>query len=1103
MNCFTVLIKIKDFFPKFEKIPFDNYLCIFTNNEFEGRISLMQYEYQYIKHEIMDINSDIKYKITVTDCNSKKLIGICDYCISYDKINNLNIGTSINFINHLKLFLSQKTKNDLFGNYYNWNSNDIYLTISTEIIKFNKISNNVCKINNLKLENKNNKKNIYICDINKVSKNKKKTNIKQLINKNARKNPFEYIKIKKINTNTNKNDNIKGANINNINNINNTNNTNNTNIINRTSNNSKKNNNKLEMIYKGEYASPIIFTENDKKNINLNMHNICVQNYYTITSATSPVSVNTIVKKDDINDKYLDKNKIYTKKNFNNKFNKKAIVTTKINNDVNKLYDFRNNFNRLNTGIKRNITNFNANLKNDIKINSSNTNNNNFYQSNINRNEIIKKYNKKNKTKDKEKLSEYFKTKYRDNEALINRVKSNESLTNIHHCFNIDKRNAKKYNATNICCIKNYASVDKVKNKKVRYNKIVKMSNLFRSSTIDFPKKNPNLIKKTKKPYTTNLYNYLNSIENLNYNMTSTSFLNKNNYKKRYNFDKFDNFISPKSYTLRDNSNNNINKRVYNSINNNFKAKLKYTNSGEIINTLSIDEKKNNSISNLNLKIQNNFITNIFKKNNIEKEYRNKMTNFLEYYQLLSKKLKKLINVYKYQKTKCILYKEKYINSIQKKDIIYQKMNINNIHNYIHVKINCRINNQIIPKIKKIKEKEINIYENIFNDFINDSDVFSLLKEDLIERENENKKLYILLVIIKNLINTYGNITQIYNDDIQKKRELFFLLINNGIEINNIDYFCPKVIHINKRDEINNKYNFKEIKEEIEEEEEEDNEGDDEQKEEKINISIVYKNDNIIDKILIEDFPIKYKNITEKKFVKLGSNEYMFNNEIKLFAYYKDEEVYLQIENDNSYDSYKEYSLDEFISKYVKNKNNLNKKKKCYSPIRIKKNSYYFCEKDKKYKNNTLINILERNNNKKKKFKKNNICREKYSRNHKKINEIEYNQEDFKKKFLNGKILFTNDSFINDSNSNSNNIKDSNNNENFSSIEKYKDNNENNSDNNLTCDNNNNKINNNNNELNININNNDIKENDNANANENIINKDDKENNNLKDEEKE
>ena len=75
------------------------------------------------------------------------------------------------------------------------------------------------------------------------------------------------------------------------------------------------------------------------------MHNICVQNYYTITSATSPVSVNAIVKKDDINDKYLDKNKIYTKKNFDNKFNKKAIVTTKINNDVNKLYDFRNNFN--------------------------------------------------------------------------------------------------------------------------------------------------------------------------------------------------------------------------------------------------------------------------------------------------------------------------------------------------------------------------------------------------------------------------------------------------------------------------------------------------------------------------------------------------------------------------------------------------------------------------------------------------------------------------------------------------------------------------------------------------------------------------------------
>ena len=288
MNYFTVLIKIKDFFPKFEAIPFDNYLCIFTNNEFEGRISLTQYKYQYIKHEIKDINTDIKYKILVTDFISKKQIGVSDYVISYNKINRLNIGTSINFINHLKIVLNQKIKTDLFGsNYFNTYKNDIYLTISTEIIKYNKFNNGT----NTKLFSKLNiKKNLYINDTIKTSKDKdnNKNNIKQINNRNSIKNPLEYIKIKKVDNN-NKNERIN-RNINEKK-------LNNNNIMISKSSKHKKNNNKLEMIYKGEYSSPLIITENDKKNINLNMHNICVQNYYTITSSLSPVNGNTIIKK--------------------------------------------------------------------------------------------------------------------------------------------------------------------------------------------------------------------------------------------------------------------------------------------------------------------------------------------------------------------------------------------------------------------------------------------------------------------------------------------------------------------------------------------------------------------------------------------------------------------------------------------------------------------------------------------------------------------------------------------------------------------------------------------------------------------------------------
>ena len=1043
MNYFTVLIKIKDFFPKFEAIPFDNYLCIFTNNEFEGRISLTQYKYQYIKHEIKDINTDIKYKILVTDFISKKQIGVSDYVISYNKINRLNIGTSINFITHLKVVLNQKIKTDLFGsNYFNTYKNDIYLTISTEIIKYNKYNNGTntnlfCKLNI--------KKNLYINDTIKTSKDKdkNKNNIKQINNRNSIKNQLEYIKIKKVDNN-NKNERINR-------NINEKKLNNNNNIISKSSKH-KKNNNKLEMIYKGEYSSPLIITENDKKNINLNMHNICVQNYYTITSSLSPLNGNTIIKKEKTNENYLDKNKIYTKKSANNKIKKKNSIS------ITNSYDLRNYFN---LGIKKNLTNYFDNLKNIKKDNNRydlyklNSNNKN---ENIN---INKSY-KNNKSKEKEKQSEC--------EYNNNRFKHFELLNNnSNNCFNIVKRNLKK-NRANKSHNKIYSSVDKIKNN-IHYNKIIKINNLFTSSTIDYPKMINNItMKKKKASFSSNLSNYLNSMDNNNYNMTSSSFLNKKNFKNKYKLDKIDNFISPKSHTLRDNSKENKNislkKRTHKSICD-LNSVIKNNNSVNRINHISMDENDTISLSNIK--------TNINKSKN-DINYKEKILNSLEFYLVLSKKIQKLFKVYEIQKSKFFLFKEKYLNILQKKNIILQRMNINKYNNFIHVNINCLINNKIMPKIKAIKENELNIYQNIFNVNINNNDILNELKEEYIEKDNNSKKLLILLTIIKNLINKYGNISQIYKDDIQKKKQLLVLLINNGIEINDMDFLYQPKTATNKKNEINNKYNCKEIKEEIEEEEEEDNEENDEDKEDpKLNISVIYKNDNIIDKILIEDFPKKYENITDKKFIKLGPNEYLFNNELKIFAFYKDDEVFLQIENDNnnnnnnsSYDSYnKEYSLDEFVSKYAKKKNNnLNKKKNCYSPIRIKKNIFNMAE-NKKFKSNYY---LKRNNNKKKIFKRSNLCQEKCSRNHNIINDIEYNQEDFKKKFLNGKILLTNESFVNDENNNSTLIKENkenkenkdnkenkkNNDNNNNKIEKIKDQNINNSDKNINIDNNNN-----------------------------------------------
>ena len=1005
MNCLTILIKIKEYSYKKGEIPFNNFICVFKNNEFEGRISLTQYKYQFINHEIRDINSDINYKINLIDFITNKLIGSCEYCISYNKIKNLNIGSSVNFSNKVTLLINYKSQKDL-----------LYLTLSSEIIKYNKIPFTI----NRNSENKNNinninTNNIIIYNHNKLNQNRIIT--KHINNKN-KKNPFEYIKIKKFNTNRKNENNLNSDIENNINYM--------------TSSRSYKkyknntnNKNRVEIIYKRDFASPrLLFTEDDKKNINLNMHNICVQNYYAITSSQPPININPIIEKEDNS-----KNKIYTKKNLNcNRLNSKKEKEIKNcnyfeNNDFTKENEIKNNFKQIK--IKRSLTNTNLNFNKNKKENIINNNLNDIIMINNfdilkkNRNqknekkkkEISKKF--KNKTKDKDIISENYLEKYSDYKNNTNNMKGFEVLKNNNYHFLFDKKNKiinKNKKNNQLYTTKTYSSVDKIKNKifKHNYNKIVKINNnIFRNSTIDSENKY-SIIK--KKPYVTSFSKYLNSLDNLNNNIfeNSSSFFKKVN-NKIYSLEKNKNIISPKNFTLRCNSNNNLYRKTYNS-NNNLNMRIKNENLYDNNYHIFIEENNpsENNISDNNFLYQKNFIIN-------EKDYKDKILNLIQNNNLINKKLKDLKKEYMNKIIKHFLFQEKYLHKLQAKNIIIQKKNINEMKKYIHVNINCQINNKIIQKINKIKEKEINIYKKIFNISINNNDKYEELATEVMYQENENKLVYLLLGLIRNIINYHGDITQIYNNNIYKKRHLFLLLINNGIAINNSKNFNIKLKKNNILNELNKKYKCKEIKEEIEEEKEDNEE--DEMEENKLNISIIYKNDNnIIDKILINDFPIKYKNITDKKFEKLSSNEYIFNNEIKVFAFYKDDKVFLQNQNESLYDSLdNDYSLDEFILRYIKNKDKLNTKNNYLTPFHIKKNTKFFDSQIIKEGDNNLYDVLDRNGVKRKKIKKKNLCIEKYSRNHK-INELELNQEDFKKKFLNEKILLTNESNKNDSN---------------------------------------------------------------------------------------
>ena len=530
----------------------------------------------------------------------------------------------------------------------------------------------------------------------------------------------------------------------------------------------------------------------------------------------------------------------------------------------------------------------------------------------------------------------YIKKNFKQNKANINRNNlDNRSIRVERKKFLGNNKRKKKYNNNSykeikFSKMKNSISVDKIK---INKNKFLDTS--F--------KKNNNYISKFIK-------DRISKLEISSYNMTykSNSFIQK----KKYN-NKLESIITPKNKSIRENSINSLKSDILS--NSNLVSTIKYNKSIKSIKSL-----KNLNIVNLKTNT-NNYLNK--KKNWYRKECKNNLISLLEFYQFLNKKLKKFKESYNLQKSKYFLEKENLLFLIEKNNILEEKKYEERIKRYIHVNINSKKNNQIISKLKIMKNKELNIFKNIFNISINKEDIIEQSYKNKISQEDNNNKINLYLDLLKNVIKYYGNISQIYTNNLSKKCHLLHILFNNGIEINKSKFLFKK-----------KKNNFKEIKEELNEEIEEESilDEDKEPNEQKdLNISNNNINENILDKILINEFPIKFGNLTNKKFFKINSNEYLFNNEIKLFAFYNKDEVLLKLEDNLN----KEYSLDEFISYYEKNNN-------------------------KNY--NNLINLQ------KNKFKIN-ICWEKYSRNHKIISEMAF-KGNFKNKLNNEKLLIQDDS---------------------------------------------------------------------------------------------
>jgi hypothetical protein len=131
MSTCSIIIKIKDYFPKIDTIPYQNFICLFTNGENEGQIPLISKDDESYKHQMKNVLSDIKYKIHVLDYNDMSLIGMCEMVISYSIISQISPPNGFIQEQQKKLLMDTNTKRKLFGTVLNMG--DIYLNIYSEI----------------------------------------------------------------------------------------------------------------------------------------------------------------------------------------------------------------------------------------------------------------------------------------------------------------------------------------------------------------------------------------------------------------------------------------------------------------------------------------------------------------------------------------------------------------------------------------------------------------------------------------------------------------------------------------------------------------------------------------------------------------------------------------------------------------------------------------------------------------------------------------------------------------------------------------------------------------------------------------------------------
>ncbi len=133
MSNYLIKVKISDYFPKIDAIPFEYYICVISCNNYYSKIKLTEFKYQFFQHTFKLMkNTDLLFNIKLINyLENNTLIGIYDLLIPYTKVNQIMERNTSYYQQQIKLIMNSNVKIKLFGTMMNITS--IYLDLIFEI----------------------------------------------------------------------------------------------------------------------------------------------------------------------------------------------------------------------------------------------------------------------------------------------------------------------------------------------------------------------------------------------------------------------------------------------------------------------------------------------------------------------------------------------------------------------------------------------------------------------------------------------------------------------------------------------------------------------------------------------------------------------------------------------------------------------------------------------------------------------------------------------------------------------------------------------------------------------------------------------------------